>query len=134
MMPRGRIINLHCSRRSFLKKMLSLIGLIALVCISPFKVKIRSQTGTAIRYVAMKKRNKIVGPSRHPVAIEECDSYDLEQVYMAIRRGLEAIKFKIRPRLTVLLKPNIIGQNTPEQATTTHPAVIDAICRIFSEH
>ena len=31
----------------------------------------------------------------------------------------------------MLIKPNIIAQNTPDQAATTHPAVVDALCRIF---
>jgi uncharacterized protein (DUF362 family) len=134
MAPGGRILTPHCSRRNFLKKILSLVGMAALICIFPFKVKIRSRTGTGIRFVPMKKRNSLSGPSRHAVAIQKCDSYDPEQVYAAIRQGLEAIKFKIRPRMTVLLKPNIIGQNRPDQATTTHPAVVDAVCRIFTEN
>ena len=134
MTPGGRIIDQHSSRRSFLKKILSLIGLAALFCIFPFRVKIRSRTGTGIRYAPMTNRNSITNLSRHPVAIENCDLYDPEQVYAAIGRGLEAIKFKIKPRISVLLKPNIIGQNRPDQATTTHPALVDAVCRIFSEH
>ncbi len=34
----------------------------------------------------------------------------------------------------MLLKPNIIAQNTPDQATTTHPGVVEAVCRYFSDH
>ena len=34
----------------------------------------------------------------------------------------------------VLIKPNLMGQNRPEQHTVTHYALMDALCRMLSEH
>ncbi len=70
----------------------------------------------------------------HAVAVESCDSYDTGKIYTAIRQGLEEIAFTIQPGMSVLLKPNIIGQNSPEQAATTHPAVVAALCRLLREN
>ncbi|OHD64194.1 MAG: hypothetical protein A2176_00975 [Spirochaetes bacterium RBG_13_51_14] len=68
------------------------------------------------------------------VAVEPCDSYDPEKVFAALKSALTAINFKATEGAAILLKPNIISQNTPDQATTTHPAVVDAVCRFFAEH
>ena len=34
----------------------------------------------------------------------------------------------------MLIKPNILTKASPEKAITTHPIVIDAICKILSEN
>jgi len=68
------------------------------------------------------------------VSILKCETYNPFEVYGAIRKGLGDIGFKIRSGSSVLLKPNILAQNTPDQCTTTHPAVVEAVCRIFSDH
>jgi len=75
-----------------------------------------------------------MNPSFHRVSIEGCDSYDPDMVYAALKKALNTINFRIIPGKKVLLKPNIIAHNTPDQCTTTHPAVVGAVCRIFSEH
>ncbi|HPS58259.1 MAG TPA: DUF362 domain-containing protein [Spirochaetota bacterium] len=67
------------------------------------------------------------------VSVRKCISYDLDEVYAAVKNGLEDTGFKIKQGTSVLLKPNILAQNTPDQCATTHPAVVDAVCRIFSE-
>lgn len=67
------------------------------------------------------------------VAIELCNSYNPDTTYLSVLKALKAIRFKAPRGARVLLKPNIIGQNTPEQATTTHPGIVDALCRYFSD-
>ena len=67
------------------------------------------------------------------VAVEPCSDYDREKVYAAVRKAIEASGFMIPAGKRVLLKPNILAQNTPDQATTTHPAVVEAVCRLFME-
>ena len=49
-------------------------------------------------------------------------------------RSCREYEFNAPRNKKILLKPNIIAQNTPDQATTTHPAVVDAVCRFFTEH
>jgi uncharacterized protein (DUF362 family)/Pyruvate/2-oxoacid:ferredoxin oxidoreductase delta subunit len=50
-----------------------------------------------------------------------------------MERALRALNFRIPRRKRVLLKPNVIGQNTPEKAATSHPDVVEAACRIFMD-
>ena len=73
-------------------------------------------------------------PQDSLVSIERCASYNEDEVYFAIRRSLDAIGYKVPSGKSVLLKPNILAQNKPQQCTTTHPAVIAAVCRIFAEN
>ena len=68
------------------------------------------------------------------VAVEPCTAYSPDRVHLALVNALAKIGYTPRRGATVLLKPNIIGQNTPDQATTTHPSVVDAVCRYFSDH
>ncbi|NTU89867.1 MAG: DUF362 domain-containing protein [Actinobacteria bacterium] len=67
------------------------------------------------------------------VSAVECHSYDADEVYAAVKTALAAIDFTIPEGITVLIKPNIMSQNRPEQNTITHPALIDALCRILKE-
>lgn len=76
----------------------------------------------------------VVKSSGDTVSVRKCMTYDLEEVYAAVKAGLDDIGFKIQKGSRILLKPNILAQNTPEQCATTHPAVVDAVCRIFSEN
>jgi len=68
------------------------------------------------------------------VSVEQCNSYYPDKTHYALQKSLQYIRFNPPRGRKVLLKPNIIGQNTPEQATTTHPGIIDAVCRYFSKH
>jgi uncharacterized protein (DUF362 family)/Pyruvate/2-oxoacid:ferredoxin oxidoreductase delta subunit len=67
------------------------------------------------------------------VAVRPCIDYDAEKVYTAVLRAVAAAGFTVPSGKRVLIKPNILGQNKPDQAVTTHPAVVGAVCRIFSE-
>ncbi|KUK95190.1 MAG: Uncharacterized protein XE05_0166 [Thermotogales bacterium 46_20] len=65
------------------------------------------------------------------VAISECSSYQdsrraLEEIFSSLGvRGL----FKSGDR--VLVKPNLLSARPPEEAVTTHPAVVDAVLSIL---
>jgi len=71
---------------------------------------------------------------RQLVAVEPCNTYNPDRVYNSLIKALLQIRFKAPRNKKILLKPNIIAQNTPDQATTTHPGVVDAVCRFFAEH
>ena len=66
------------------------------------------------------------------VALKACAAYDDSAVQMAIDDifalcgGIESI---IQPGQRVLIKLNLLMKRSPEQATTTHPAVAKAIVR-----
>lgn len=62
-----------------------------------------------------------------------CGSYEREEVYAAVKSAIHTIGFEIPENITVLIKPNLMAQNRPEQHTITHFAVIEALCRILKE-
>ncbi len=67
------------------------------------------------------------------VSVLRCNEYDPELIYNVIKQSLVNIDFHLPTNKTVLLKPNVLGQRKPETAVDTHPAVIDAVCRLLKE-
>jgi uncharacterized protein (DUF362 family)/ferredoxin len=74
--------------------------------------------------------------NRSTVALIQCESYDPEIVYGALKRGVELLggldRF-VRPGEQLLLKPNILAGEPPATAVTTHPSVLGACVRLFRE-
>lgn len=68
------------------------------------------------------------------VSILKCNDYNVEQVYKVIKQSLKNIDFEIPKNKKILLKPNILAQKKPETAIDTHPAVIDALCKLLKEN
>lgn len=81
-----------------------------------------------------KRGKSVMKSAAGTVSVRKCGSYEPDEVYTSIIGGLDDIKFKIKEGTSVLIKPNILAQNTPDQCATTHPAVIEAVCRILKEH
>jgi len=70
------------------------------------------------------------------VIIVPCSTYDREQVYTAMKQGIEAlggIESFVKKDEKILVKPNFLSYAEPEKAVTTHPAVIEAMLRILYE-
>lgn len=67
------------------------------------------------------------------VAFSRCLDYAPDAVAAAVRAVLDALggiaRF-VRPGQTVLLKPNLLSDRTPDQAITTHPEVVRALIRV----
>lgn len=64
------------------------------------------------------------------VSISECKSYDIKEVQSAVNNCLDnlgGISSLIKEGDRVLIKPNILIAKPPEEAVTTHPALIEAI-------
>jgi uncharacterized protein (DUF362 family)/NAD-dependent dihydropyrimidine dehydrogenase PreA subunit len=68
------------------------------------------------------------------VAVVKCESYNISKVYSAVKKAVEISGFVIPKKCTVLLKPNILMPKAPEYAITTHPSIVDAVCRLLSEN
>jgi len=71
--------------------------------------------------------------SRAAVGISGCAQYDSYAVERAVCRAVDAIggiRRFVRPGMLVLLKPNLLTAKDPEQAVTTHPAVVCAVARL----
>ena len=66
------------------------------------------------------------------VGIARCSNYDYENVEKALFQcldSLKGLKEKVKPGSKVLVKVNLLKKNNPEDAVTTHPAVVEAIVR-----
>ena len=68
------------------------------------------------------------------VAAVRCESYNMHEVYAAVTEALQRLNFTIPSNTTILIKPNIMSQNVPEQHTVTHFSVLDALCRILRDN
>lgn len=70
------------------------------------------------------------------ISIYQCNSYEKENIQNAVDNclaDLGGISSFIKNGDTVLIKPNILLAKKPEEATTTHPAVIEAIINAVKE-
>ena len=70
------------------------------------------------------------------VALIKCDNYNYDDVKTAINKSVELLggldKYFTSGE-KVLLKVNLLSKKTPEEATTTHPAVVKALAEIFMD-
>lgn len=74
--------------------------------------------------------------NRPPVALCKCLEYDYSQVESSIRRAVDSlggINQFVKPGQRVLLKLNLLMKKRPEEAVTTHPAVVEAVVRLVQE-
>ncbi|MBN1417713.1 MAG: DUF362 domain-containing protein [Planctomycetes bacterium] len=70
------------------------------------------------------------------VSIVPCEQYDRDLVREAVRRALAPLggaQAFARPGDRVLLKPNLLRAAAPDEAVTTHPAVIEAAALEFRD-
>jgi uncharacterized protein (DUF362 family) len=64
------------------------------------------------------------------VAVIRCESYIYEEVYEAVRTGLNllgGISAFTRAGEKIVIKPNILIGTDPEKGVTTHPSVFRAV-------
>jgi uncharacterized protein (DUF362 family)/Pyruvate/2-oxoacid:ferredoxin oxidoreductase delta subunit len=68
------------------------------------------------------------------VAVVRCENYDFDKVKEAVEKGLVLLggaETFVSSGERILLKPNLIGADPPEKASTTHPAVFKAVAEVF---
>ena len=68
------------------------------------------------------------------VSVLKCNEYNPDLIYNVIKESLANIDFQIPVNKTILLKPNVLSQAKPETAVDTHPAVLDALCKLLKEN
>lgn len=67
------------------------------------------------------------------VFVQQCNTYDEDVILTKVGElftehgGIE--KFA-RPGITVVVKPNIVSKKKPEEAATTHPSLVWAVCEL----
>jgi uncharacterized protein (DUF362 family)/ferredoxin len=70
------------------------------------------------------------------VALMKCADYDQKNVDKAVEDGLAllgGLEKYIRPGMRVLLKVNLLMKKKPEDCTTTHPAVVEALVKAIQK-
>lgn len=73
---------------------------------------------------------------RDEVYVAACSDYEEKRVEECIRRMFEdqgGAEVFLKKGKNVVIKPNLLMARAPEAATTTHPAVVKAVCRVFQE-
>lgn len=63
------------------------------------------------------------------VFIRRATTYELDLVQPLVDDLLEPLAERLAPGLTAVLKVNLLMKATPERAVTTHPVVVEAVCR-----
>lgn len=70
------------------------------------------------------------------VSIEKCDSYSANEVRKAIERSyknLGGLEKYIKKGDKVFLKANLLKKNKPDDAVTTHPAIVEAVASTIKD-
>ena len=70
------------------------------------------------------------------VKISKCSSYQLEEVQNAVLDCINALggaSSFMKPGDNVLIKPNMLQGKSPEEAITTHPAVVEAVVNMVKD-
>lgn len=74
--------------------------------------------------------------NKSKVAILRCDTYDEEQVYEAVKVGIDligGISSFVSPGEIIVLKPNVLFGTDPEKCVTTHPSVFKATGKLIMD-
>jgi len=70
------------------------------------------------------------------VFVQKLDHYDLEKIESFVRSAVDLFdpeSQRLGRGQKVLLKPNLLRAAEPERCVTTHPALIEAVCRVLRD-
>ena len=67
------------------------------------------------------------------VFLDVCKEYDVDKIEDILNKQLDGLGVlkKVWPGMTIALKLNLVAAMKPDTAVTTHPAVVEALCRIL---
>ncbi|MBU3913138.1 MAG: DUF362 domain-containing protein [Nanoarchaeota archaeon] len=71
---------------------------------------------------------------KEAVSVVKCASYNNQEVRTALLSSLRNINFQFKKNIRVLIKPNLLSATLPEKAITTHPVIIEELCKILQKH
>jgi uncharacterized protein (DUF362 family)/NAD-dependent dihydropyrimidine dehydrogenase PreA subunit len=71
---------------------------------------------------------------KHKVSVVECNSYDNKELNKSLLESLKNIDFNFKKNQKILIKPNILSAENPDNAVTTHPAIIEELCKILKKY
>lgn len=67
------------------------------------------------------------------VFVKQCDEYDFEKIYTIYQEMLlqnHLLDF-VYPGIQIAIKVNLVSASKPETATTTHPILVAALCKLL---
>jgi uncharacterized protein (DUF362 family)/NAD-dependent dihydropyrimidine dehydrogenase PreA subunit len=67
------------------------------------------------------------------VSVVQCPSYNRKQVRESLKTILKNIDFSFKKGIKVLIKPNLLSPQPPELGITTHPRIVEELCKILKE-
>ena len=70
------------------------------------------------------------------ILLRKIDSYRSDHIESFVQESVNLLENKRQlfgPTNKILLKPNLLRGFDPEKCVTTHPALIDAVCRILND-
>ncbi len=67
------------------------------------------------------------------VSIVKCIDYNPKRLKKALEDSLKNINFDFKKINKVLIKPNLLGPHNPDQAVTTHPFLLEELCKILKK-
>ena len=67
------------------------------------------------------------------VYLNRCESYDVNELLPLLQNAISGLGVydRLTPGAKVLVKPNLLMKRAPDRATTTHPAVMEALCTLL---
>ena len=68
---------------------------------------------------------------RYRVSCVRCDTYDPSKVRKSLEESLVHLNASFSSGIRVLIKPNLMSPIKPERAITTHPIVLEELCKIL---
>ncbi|VAX33093.1 hypothetical protein MNBD_NITROSPINAE05-126 [hydrothermal vent metagenome] len=71
------------------------------------------------------------------ILLRKIESYDLKEVEQFVRESFQQVAAQntvFQSGQKVLLKPNLLRAFTPERCVTTHPVILEAVCRVLKDH
>ncbi|MFQ5673398.1 MAG: DUF362 domain-containing protein [Nitrospinales bacterium] len=73
---------------------------------------------------------------KSPVVLRKIKTYDPDAIESFVRDTVSSLgegKPIFQPGQRVLLKPNLLRGASPDRCVTTHPAVVEAVCRVLRD-
>lgn len=69
--------------------------------------------------------------NRYRVSCIRCDNYDPAEVGKSLSETLAHLSISFQSGMRILIKPNLMSPVNPERAITTHPVVLEELCKIL---
>ncbi|MDD5193985.1 MAG: DUF362 domain-containing protein, partial [Candidatus Nanoarchaeia archaeon] len=76
----------------------------------------------------------MINKKRYAVSVVKCASYNNSDVRKALLSNLKNINFQFKKNSKILIKPNLLSPMHPKKAITTHPIIIEELCKILKEY